>query len=179
MVRSCFMTARASSVALLLISLVAACQAGDEVARAMHPSRLLLSRSTRQLPSTGDPIWTLQLDTPGEPSITFQAVTGRAHRQNADRHRAGTRAPLPPGRYRLGPVEPLGPNHPSELGPSGLALSHSSQRAGDIWAFTSIPAPTAMPTAEPLAVGLIHHKDMVHLSQLIQGLNVRELVVLE
>ncbi len=46
----------------------------------------------------------------------FDAISGRAHRQNADRHRSGYRAPLPAGRYVLGPVEPLGPADPRELG---------------------------------------------------------------
>ena len=180
MVGSCCMPARASSVALLLIALVPPCQAGDEVARTMHPSRLLLSRSTRQLPRTGDPIWTLQLDTPGEPSITFQTVTGRAHRQNADRHRAGTRAPLPPGRYRLGPVEPLGPNHPSELGPIWIGLEPLFPTGRGHLGIHLDPSANRDANSGTLGcVGLIHHRDMVHLARLVQGRNVRELVVLE
>ena len=78
---------------------------------------VVLNRTTRSLPRTGDPIWSLSLETPGQPVQHFDAVSGRAHRQNADRHRSGTRAPLPAGRYVLGPVEPLGPADPRELGP--------------------------------------------------------------
>ena len=40
----------------------------------------------------------------GQPVQHFDAVSGRANRQNADRHRSRTRAPLPAGRYSLGPV---------------------------------------------------------------------------
>ena len=42
----------------------------------------------------------------GQPVQHFDAVSGWAHRQNADRHCSGTRAPLPAGRYSLGPVDP-------------------------------------------------------------------------
>ena len=55
----------------------------------------MLERTSRQLSRTGDPIWNLRLESPGEPALNFEAVTGRAHRQDADRHIAGTRAPLP------------------------------------------------------------------------------------
>ena len=79
------------------------------------------------------------------------AVSGRARRQNADRHRSGTRAPLPAGRYVLGPVEPLGPADASS-GRSGLGLNRSAPRDGVIWAFISTPVPTAMPTAARSAV---------------------------
>ena len=58
----------------------------------------------------------------GQPVQHFDAVSGRAHRQNADRHRSGTRASLPAGRYSLGPVEPLGPADPRELGPIWIGI---------------------------------------------------------
>ena len=85
-------------------------------------SVLVLQRTNRALSRTGDPIWSLRLDSPGEQPLHFDAVTGRAHRQNADRHRTGTRAPLPIGRYNLGPVEPLGPGDPAELGPIWISI---------------------------------------------------------
>ena len=87
-----------------------------------NESVLVLNRTTRSLPRTGDPIWSLRLETPGQPAQHFDAVSGRANRQNADRHRSGTRAPLPAGRYVLGPVEPLGPADPRELGPIWIGI---------------------------------------------------------
>ena len=69
-----------------------------------NESVLVLNRTTRSLPRMGDPIWSLRLENPGQPVQHFDAVSGRAQCQNADRHRSGTRAPLPAGRYVLGPV---------------------------------------------------------------------------
>ncbi len=62
-----------------------------------NESVLVLNRTTRSLQRTGDPIWSLRLETPGQPVQHFDADRGRAHRQNADRLRFGTRAPLPAG----------------------------------------------------------------------------------
>ena len=45
----------------------------------------MLSRTDRLLDFTGDSIWNLELQTPGSDSLEFETVTGRAHRQNADR----------------------------------------------------------------------------------------------
>ena len=75
---------------------------------ATDESVLVLNRTTRSLPRTGDPIWSLRLETRGQPLHPFDAVSGRVHRQIADRHRSGTRATLPAGRYVLGPVESPG-----------------------------------------------------------------------
>ena len=47
--------------------------------------QLVLNRTKRQIRSTGDPIWDLRLEIPGEPARHFDAVSGRAHRQDADR----------------------------------------------------------------------------------------------
>ena len=46
-----------------------------------NESVLVLNRTTRSLPRTGDPIWSLRLETPGQPVHHFDAVSGRAHRQ--------------------------------------------------------------------------------------------------
>ncbi|MGA0022097.1 MAG: hypothetical protein ACO3GW_08000, partial [Vulcanococcus sp.] len=75
---------------------------------ALQPMPLLtLERTSRRLPRTGDPIWDLRLAIPGEPVRHFDAVSGRADRQNANRDQLGSEAPLPVGRYRLGAIEPL------------------------------------------------------------------------
>ena len=65
------------------------------ISASANESVLVLNRTARSLPRTGDPIWSLRLETPGQPLQHFDAVSGRAHRQNAARHRSGTRAPLP------------------------------------------------------------------------------------
>ena len=109
-------------------------------------SLLILERTSRQLSHTKDPIWDLQLITAGEQIQRFDAVTGRAHRQTADRHIAGTRAPLPVGRYSLGPIDPA---IPRSLGRSGSASNRSSPLAGATSASTLIPVPSATPTAAP------------------------------
>ena len=80
----------ASASTVLTMSLSTSIPANESV--------LVLNRTTRSLARTGDPIWSLRLETPGQPVQRFDAVSGRAHRQNADRHRSGTRAPLPAGR---------------------------------------------------------------------------------
>ncbi len=42
-----------------------------------NESVLVLNRTTRSLPRTGDPIWSLRLATPGQPVQHFDAVSGR------------------------------------------------------------------------------------------------------
>lgn len=83
---------------------------------------LVLERTGRRIASTGDPIWDLRLEIPGEPTRRFDAVSGRANRQNADRDRMGSRAPLPAGTYSVGPVEPLADGAYPELGPVWISI---------------------------------------------------------
>ena len=79
------MRSRFCSLALLLAA-TAAPAFGQEIAtQTLDTSRLVLSRTDRRLAITGDPIWNLELQTPGSDSLEFETVTGRAHRQNADR----------------------------------------------------------------------------------------------
>ena len=62
------------------------------------------------------------LEIPGEPQRRFDAVGGRANRQNADRDRMGSRAPLPIGSYSVGVVEPLAAGAYPELGPVWISI---------------------------------------------------------
>ena len=41
---------------------------------------VVLNRTTRSLARTGDPIWSLRLETAGQPVQRFDAVSGWAHR---------------------------------------------------------------------------------------------------
>lgn len=63
---------------------------------------LILKKTSQTVPKTKDPIWKLELlNKEGTVLDSLQAVTGRASRQTADRHVAGTKAPLPAGTYRI------------------------------------------------------------------------------
>ena len=143
-------------------------------------SLLVLERTTRRLSRTADPIWVLSLNTPGKSTQSFEVVTGRAHRQNADRHRTGTRAPLPAGRYSLGPVEPLGPGDPMELGPIWIGIEPLFPTGRGHLGIHLDPSANRDANSGTLGcVGLINRADMFHLASLIEQRQVRELVVLD
>ena len=143
-------------------------------------SVLVLNRTMRSLSRTGDPIWSLRLETPGQPVQHFDAVTGRAHRQNADRHRSGTRAPLPVGRYSLGPVEALGPADPAELGPIWIGIEPLFPTGRGHLGIHLDPSANRNGNSGTLGcVGLIRWQDMQVLAGLVQRRNVRTLVVIE
>ncbi|MDA0258646.1 MAG: hypothetical protein O2972_08175 [Cyanobacteria bacterium] len=147
---------------------------------AADASLLVLERTTRRLSRTADPIWVLSLNTPGKSTQSFEVVTGRAHRQNADRHRTGTRAPLPAGRYSLGPVEPLGPGDPMELGPIWIGIEPLFPTGRGHLGIHLDPSANRNANSGTLGcVGLINRADMFHLASLIEQRQVRELVVLD
>ena len=165
--------------ATLLIPALQAPVAADNLAT-LPPSEsiLVLERTSRKLSRTGDPIWNLRLESPGEPALNFEAVTGRAHRQDADRHIAGTRAPLPAGRYSLGPVEPLGPQDPSELGPIWIGIQPLFRTGRGHLGIHLDPSANRNANSGTLGcVGLIRRGDMLKLAELIQRRNVQALVV--
>lgn len=63
---------------------------------------LTLSKTKELIPKTKDPVWKLSLlNEDGVVLDSLIAVTGRASRQTADRHKSGTKAPLPQGEYRI------------------------------------------------------------------------------
>nr|WP_255599774.1 hypothetical protein [Synechococcus sp. MU1643] len=145
-----------------------------------NESVLVLNRTTRSLVRTGDPIWSLRLETPGQPVQRFDAVSSRAHRQNADRNRSGTRAPLSAGRYRLGPMEPLGPSDPRELGPIWIGIEPQFPTGRGHLGIHLDPSANRNANSGTLGrVGLICWDDMQTLAGLVQHRNVRTLVVSE
>ena len=145
-----------------------------------NESVLVLNRTTRSLARTGDPIWSLRLEAPGQPVQRFDAVSGRVHRQNADRHRSGTRAPLPAGRYSLGPVEPLGPSDPRELGPIWIGIEPQFPTGRGHLGIHLDPSANRNANSGTLGcVGLIRWDDMQTLAGLVQRRNVRTLLVSE
>ena len=51
--------------------------------------------------AVGNPLYELHLYVNGQLLRSYDAVTGRAHTQNRNRHQAGMEAPLPDGRYQV------------------------------------------------------------------------------
>ncbi|AFZ00932.1 hypothetical protein Cal6303_1898 [Calothrix sp. PCC 6303] len=56
---------------------------------------------TGQTNALGNPMYKLSLFANGQEVNSYMIVAGRANTQNRDRHRSGTEAPLPDGRYRV------------------------------------------------------------------------------
>ena len=140
--------------------------------------QLVLNRTKRTIRSTGDPIWTLRLEIPGQPARHFDAVTGRAHRQNADRDQMGSKAPLPTGSYTLGPVEPLAQGAYPELGPVWISIEPTFITGRRVLGIHQDPSAGLNGNSGTLGcIGLIRERDLLELSQLIQASDVRVLVV--
>lgn len=51
--------------------------------------------------AVGNPLYQLHLYANGQEIGAYYTVSGRAHTQNKNRHRAGTEAPLPDGKYKV------------------------------------------------------------------------------
>ena len=173
-------SARVLAASVLLPALQGVASASELAVLQRPESILVLERTSRQLSRTNDPIWTLRLETPGEQEQhhQFEAVSGRAHRQQADRHRTGTRAPLPIGRYSLGPVEQLGPDDPAELGPIWIGIEPQFPTGRGHLGIHLDPSANRNANSGTLGcVGLIRRNDMVQLADLVQRHNVKELVV--
>ena len=140
--------------------------------------QLVLNRTKRQIRSTGDPIWDLRLEIPGQPARHFDAVSGRAHRQNADRDQMGSKAPLPTGRYTLGPVEPLARGAYPELGPVWISIEPTFTTGRRVLGIHQDPSAGLNGNSGTLGcIGLLREHDLLELSQLIKVSDVRLLVV--
>lgn len=140
--------------------------------------QLVLKRTKRQIRSTGDPIWDLRLEIPGEPARHFDAVSGRAHRQDADRDQMGSEAPLPTGRYTIGPVEPLAKGAYPEFGPVWIGIEPTFITGRRVLGIHQDPSVGVDKNSGTLGcIGLIREQDLLELSELIQASNVRLLIV--
>ena len=140
--------------------------------------QLVLNRTKRQIRSTGDPIWDLRLEIPGQPARHFDAVSGRAHRQNADRDQMGSKAPLPTGSYTLGPVEPLARGAYPELGPVWISIEPTFTTGRRVLGIHQDPSAGLNGNSGTLGcIGLLREHDLLELSQLIKVSDVRLLVV--
>ena len=160
-----------------LLASLALPAAAQELALGTSP-RLTFERTNRRLPRTGDPIWDLKVEIPGQPVRHFDAVSGRAEFQGANRHQMGSQSPLPPGSYAIGAVEPLGQEYPRELGPVWIGLEplfttgrrvlgiHLDPSAGRNWN-----------SGTGGCIGLIHRADMLALAELVRRSSAETLVV--
>jgi len=148
--------------------------------QALPEPLLLLHRTSRHLPRTGDPIWELQLQVPGQQTLSFEAVSGRADRQRADRHRMGSEAPLPAGTYALGAIESLGSHGPRELGPVWIGIEPRFSTGRRVLGIHLDPsAGRDRNSGTSGCVGLIRRADMLLLAQLLQRSHTQTLVVQE
>lgn len=148
-------------------------------AAVLQPKPLLtLERTARRLPRTGDPIWDLRMEIPGEPDRHFEAVSGRADRQNANRDRMGSEAPLPIGRYRIGAIEALGRQDPKELGPIWIGIEPEFSTGRRVLGIHLDPsAGRNWNSGTSGCVGLIRERDMLTLADLLRRSGTSRLVV--
>ncbi len=141
-------------------------------------SVLVLERTDRALQPTGDPIWDLRLEIPGQPPRHYPALSGRANRQQANRDQMGSRAPLPRGHYTLGAVEPLAAGAYPELGPVWISIEPTFPTGRRVLGIHQDPSAGLNGNSGTLGcIGLIHRKDLLELSALIQRSGTRQLVV--
>ena len=140
---------------------------------------LILERTERRIASTGDPIWDLRLELPGEPARRYDAVSGRANRQTADRDRMGSRAPLPAGTYSVGPVEPLADGAYPELGPVWISIEPTFTTGRRVLGIHQDPSAGQLNTQSGTlgCIGLVDRNDMLELSDLITQTDTKRLVV--
>ncbi|MBM5792579.1 MAG: L,D-transpeptidase [Cyanobacteria bacterium K_DeepCast_0m_m1_088] len=145
----------------------------------LQPKPLLtLERTTRRLPRTGDPVWDLRLQIPGEPDRHFDAVSGRADRQSANRDRMGSEAPLPMGRYRLGAIEALGRHDPKELGPIWIGIEPEFTTGRRVLGIHLDPsAGLNWNSGTAGCIGLVRSSDMRLLAELVRRSGADTLVV--
>ena len=141
-------------------------------------SLLVLEKTNRRLPGTGDPVWSLRLEIPGQPVRQFDAVSGRANRQDPDRDRLGSRAPLPAGHYILGPVEPLAAGAYLELGPVWIGIEPTFPTGRRVLGIHQDPSAGLGANSGTLGcIGLIKRNDLLELARQVNKAKIRELVV--
>ncbi|MFM7265086.1 MAG: L,D-transpeptidase [Cyanobium sp.] len=141
--------------------------------------QMVLVRTTRILPRTGDPVWELQLALPGQALRSYEAVVGRADRQHGDRQRLGSKTPLPQGRYRVTEIEATGETDDPELGRFvwiGLEAEFRSARKG-LGIHYDPSAGRGRRSGTDGCIGLLHGNDLLVLGDLLRRSGTRELIV--
>ncbi len=153
--------------------------AAIEPAPASAAGRLILVRTERIIAATGDPVWQLRLTLPGQRPRSFEALVGRAGRQQADRNRLGSQAPLPLGHYTVTEITAVGPEDPPELGgPVWIGLQPQFPTARRALGIHQDPsAGLGADSGTDGCIGLIRGDDLLALAELLQRTGIRELVV--
>lgn len=70
-----------------------------ELPRQQQKSKIVVVKTNETVKPTNDPIWEVQLVVNDKVVETLPALIGRATKQNANRHTAGNKSPLPIGTY--------------------------------------------------------------------------------
>lgn len=158
---------------------------GSGVSAAAAAPRLELRRTRRRMAHSGDPIWELRLDLPRGQRHTFDALVGRAQRQQADRHSLGSQAPLPPGLYRLAAAISLDRRREPELAPElgnllwiALEPQFPTERRG-LGIHHDPSAGLQQDSGTDGCIGLIHARDLRALGNLLVRYSPRDLIVLQ
>lgn len=143
---------------------------------------MTLQRTSRQLAGSGDPIWQLRLEIPGEKPRSFAALVGRAARQQADRHSLGSQAPLPPGVYHVSEIVSLAELRDlnPELGTLfwiGLEPDFPTNRRG-LGIHLDPSAGKPQDSGTDGCIGLIHPQELVSLGELLRRSGTTSLQVL-
>ncbi len=161
------------STLLLLVACLPAAASGSApgpVSPSAGAGRMVLVRTPRTLPLTGDPVWELQLALPGQRLRSYEAVVGRANRQYGDRHRLGSRTPLPQGLYRVSGIEATVEGDDPELGRFvwiGLEPQFPSARKG-LGIHYDPSAGRGRRSGTDGCIGLIHGNDLLVLGDLLR-----------
>ncbi|MGK7873825.1 MAG: L,D-transpeptidase [Xenococcaceae cyanobacterium] len=72
-----------------------------DISELSESNNYIMLTSTGAVNKLENPLYQLQLYANGKLLASYKAVTGRAYTQNRNRHRAGTEAPLPEGKYKV------------------------------------------------------------------------------
>ena len=174
---------RSTGLALLALAWGLAAPLGGPGSRSLavgsSGGQMLLVRTERQLPITGDPIWELQLLLPGQPPRAYDALVGRLRRQDGDRGRLGSKAPLPRGRYAVTEITPVAPTDDAELGRFlwiGLEPDFPTARRG-LGIHHDPSAGRGRSSGTDGCIGLIHGNDVLVLGDLLRRSGTTELIV--
>lgn len=76
-------------------------QKGSQTSVAIKSDNYMKLIPTGETNAVGNPLYQLHLYANGQEIGAYDTVSGRAHTQNKNRHRAGTEAPLPDGKYKV------------------------------------------------------------------------------
>ncbi|MFN9694516.1 MAG: L,D-transpeptidase [Synechococcaceae cyanobacterium] len=150
--------------------------------RSTAPGRMTLLRTSRQLASSGDPIWQLRLEIPGEHPRSFEALVGRAAKQQGDRHSLGSQAPLPRGTYHVSEILSL--TELKDLNPElgklfwiGLEPEFATNRRG-LGIHLDPSAGKPQDSGTDGCIGLIHPQELLSLGELLRRSGTTSLLVL-